>query len=561
MLKKQILFLVCIVALLFSACASTPETAPAEKIEITILAEDIPSGLDGDGPSAAIPTSQTGMYNLLEPLVYYEMAGVNEDGVQLWNFDKMEGRLAESFEYDEDTLTWTFYLREGVVGCEGQTFNADDVIYTFARAKSVSGQAPIGWFLSNVASIDNFTTAVFEGDTELGDEVKKIDDYTVQIRQSSPNKLFLPALTPWVMNPLDKETMEANATEDDPWAHEYNNNVNAPGFGAYCIENWVKDDQFVVSANPNYYRGKPAIDRIVYKKVPQSSNRVASVRSGDAQLVEHLTPKEYDSLRQTDGVSVAGVFGNENLFVHMNFLTPPFDNVLVRQAVGYAFPYDEVIATGYFGNAIKWASQVPSSYPGYYESETQYTYDPARARELLAEAGYPDGEGLEAFADSFKLAYVAEKESTLGPIATIVQTALREIGMPVELDPLPQTQYGDRQLVKKDLPFALNDQEKPIVVDAGYAMLLFFVSAESGGLNNMVNYANPDFDALYFKMLIEPDNDKRNAMLADMQDTLQENVVWLPIVEWQTQWAFSPDLEGITWHPDNSLRWVDLNMK
>jgi peptide/nickel transport system substrate-binding protein len=566
---RKLLFAYVFLALIVSACAGTatpteePDGGPPEDefVEITILAEDIPAGLDGDGPSAAIPTSQTGMYNLLEPLVYYELDGTNADGVHLWDFNNFEGRLAESFEFDEDTLTWTFHLREDVVGCEGQTFNADDVVYTFARAKSVSGAAPIGWFLSNVSSIDNFTVDVFAGETELGDEVVKVDEYTVQIRQSAFNKLFLPTLGPWVLNPIDKETMEAHATEEDPWSHEWNNNENLPGFGPYCIESWVKDEEFIVTANPNYYRGAPAIDRIVYKKVPQSSNRVAAIRSGEAQLVEHLTPKEFNALRNTDGVEVAGVFGNENLFVHMNFLSPPFDNILVRQAVAYAIPYDEIIETGYFGNAKKWEGQVPSSYPGFHRSDIQYTYDPEKAKELLADAGYPEGAGLEEFAENFKLAYVSEKESTLGPIATIIQTALRDVGMPVELDPLPQTQYGDRQLVKKDLPLALNDQEKPIVVDAGYAMLLFFVSAEAGGLNNMVNYANPELDALFAEMLVETDEPTRNEMLAEMQDLLQRDVAWLPVVEWQTQWAFSPDLQGITWHPDNSLRWVDLSAK
>ena len=101
-------------------------------------------------------------------------------------------------------LAWTLALpvlqpnlRRGVKGCGGATFNADDVLYTFARAKSVSGSAPISWFLSNVASIAGFTPAVF-GDAEakkLGNEVTKIDDYTVTIKQSAPNKLMLPVLT------------------------------------------------------------------------------------------------------------------------------------------------------------------------------------------------------------------------------------------------------------------------------------------------------------------------------------------------------------------------------
>ncbi|MCH8188912.1 MAG: hypothetical protein IIB66_09490, partial [Proteobacteria bacterium] len=171
------------------------------------------------------------------------------------------------------------------------------------------------------------------------------------------------------------------------------------------------------------------------------------------------------------------------------------------------------------------------------------------------------GEGLDQFGDAFDLTYVAEKESALGPIATFVRMALAEIGINVRLNPIPQTQYGDRQLVKKDLPFALNDQEKPIGVDAGYATLLFFVSASRGGLNNMVNYSDRLVDHLYAEAITEPDNDIRDGQLAEIQDILQEDVAWLPIVEWKTQWAFSENLKGLTWHADNSVRWYDLSLE
>ena len=125
---------------------------------------------------------------------------------------------------------------------------------------------------------------------------------------------------------------------------------------------------------------------------------------------------------------------------------------------------------------------------------------------------------------------------------------------------MPQTQYGDRQLVKKDLPFALNDQEKPIGVDAGYATQLFFVSTEKGGLNNMVNFSNDTVDALFAKAIVEGDTAVRNALLAEIQDILAEQVTWLPLVEWKTQWAFSNRIKGLTWHADNTVRWYDLSL-
>ena len=529
--------------------------------EILILAEDVPAGLNYDGPAAAIPSSQQGMVTLLEPLVGYA-DGETIGGVTLPDFETFEGRLAESWDFDTDSLTWTFNLRQGVSGCGGATFDADDVMYTFQRAKSVSGAAPIGWFLSNVASIHGFGPEVFGDDAaakELGDSIVKVDDYTVQIRQAEPNALLLPVLTIFGLLIFDKEIMEDNATEADPWSHDYVNNIGAPGFGGYCLESWAKNEQITYSAFSDYYRGAPDATRVSVRRVPQSSNRLVVLRSGQADLVTGLTPREFNSLADVDGVTVAGVTGNENLFIHMNFDVAPFDNIKLRQAIAHAIPFEQIIAAGYFGEATQWEGFVPSTYPGYTPS-AGFSYNPDKARTLLAEAGYPDGAGLDAFADSFALSYVSEKESTLGPIVNVIQTALREVGIPATLDPIPQTQYGDRQLVKRDLPFAVNDQEKPIGVDAGYAVQLFFVSPEKGGLNNMVNYRNPELDAMWSEARVDPNSVTRDAILAKIQGMLAADVAWLPIVEYRTQWAFNDKINGMKWYPDNSIRYTDLQI-
>lgn len=536
----------------------------AQAEDLLVLADDIPAGLDYDGPSASLIPTYGGIANLLDPLVYYAPGAVNDEGVQLLDFNAFEGRLAESWSYDADSLTWTFNLRKGVKGCGGATFDADDVLYTFARAKSVSGAAPIGWFLANVGSVDGFTPAVFAPDEAgaaaraLGDEVRKVDDYTVQIRQSGPNKLFLRVLTIFGLYIFDKETMEANATEEDPWSHTYANSVNAPGFGPWCLDSWDKGAGFTVTANKDYYRGAPAFDRVVLRKVPQSANRVAILRSGQARIAERLTPKEYDSLRTAGGVKVIGTYGNENLFLYVNYHVPPYDNLAMRKALAHAVPYAKIIDTSYFGKARKWPGMIPTTYPGFHKASVQYGYDPEKARAFLAEAGYPDGKGLEAFQDALRITYIAEKESVLGPTATVLQTAVRDVGIPMELDPIPQTQYGDRELVKKDMPLGLTDHVKPIGVDAAYGILLSYVTAAKGGIMNAMNYSNEAVDNALFSTLNEADDTKRAATLADIQETLMEELAMVPILEYKTHWALSDEIAGVVWHPDNALHWYDF---
>ena len=549
-------------ALSLIAAAGFSGAAYAE--DLLILTEEVPVSLNYDGATASIDTNWVGWDNILDPLVYHANGAINEDGVQLLDFDKFEGRLAESWSFDAATLTWTFNLRKDVKGCDGATFNADDVLYTFARAKSVSGAAPIGWFLANTGSVDGFTPAVFAPTDDgaaarkLGDEVKKIDDYTVQIRQSAPNQLFLKVLSIFALYIFDKETMEAHATADDPWSHNWTNNDGLAGFGPYCLNEWRKNDRFSLTANPDYYRGAAVYDRVVVKKVPQSANRVAILLSGAAQIAEHLTPKEYNTLSKAKNVSVVGVQGNENMFMILNFKSPPFDNPLVRQAIAHAVPYERIIDTSYFGEAHKWQGVVPSTYPGFHVASTQYNYDPEKSKALLAEAGYPGGAGLEAFPDSFKLTYMLERESEMGPTATILHTAFREVGINVELNPIPQAQYGDRELVKKDLPMGLTAHIKPIGVDAAYGTLLSYVSPNKGGILNSANYSSDMVDGTLYGSLAEGDNDKRNEMLAAIQEQLMKDLVVIPILEFRTHWATAASVTGVVWHPDNALRLHDL---
>ncbi len=529
--------------------------------ELLYLAEDVPAGLDFEGPSGSTNTSQVGFINTTEPLVSFAQGPVNAEGIQTLDFSKFTGRLAESWDYDEPTLTWTFHLRHGVKSCAGNNFTADDVLYTFARGKSITGSTAVGWFLPSVASVAGFTPAVLHGgDKSLGDGVKKIDDYTLQIKQSEKNALLLSVLTIYATFPYDSVEMKKHATATDPWSHQWVNNNNAPGFGPYCLERWTRDDEFVLKANPDYYRGKAAIDRVVIKRVPQSANRSLTLRSGQAQLTGRLTSREFDGLRRASGVKVGGIYGNETLFLGLNFKTPPFDNPKLRQAIAELMPYKQIASVGYSNQARKWDAHFTEVLSGYEQPATQWDQDPARAAQLLTEAGFPGGKGLEAYPDAFKLSYPAERESTLTPIATVIQSALKDGGINVVLDPLPQTQLMDRRSVKKDLPMSLGDTEKPVAPDVAYTTMLFFVSSTAGGINNLTNYSNPALDKLFYAVRGENDPAKRKPLLHDIQETLQKDLAWVPLEETKTQWAFSSKLHGLTWYPDNSLRFYDLSL-
>ena len=541
-----------------TSTTSGEPSPPASETEdqLVILGADIPAQLDLDMGAPSHINSQTGIVQLGDPLIYHVVDSTNPDGIEVANLTEFEGRLAESWEFDEEDLTWTFNLRQNVVGCDGQTFNADDVIYSYQRFKSVSGTVPVQWFWNSTASVDGFDASVFDGETELGDEVTKIDDYTIQIRQSESNVLFDPIMATYGTLIYDKETMEANATPEDPWAHEYVNNVDLPGFGPYCLESWDKGREFVVTANDDYYLGAPPIGRVVYRAVPESSSRSAALQRGEAHLIEDLSPREFAALADVEGVTVGGHFGVGSWYLLADHAVEPFDDVLVRRALAHAIPYDRLIDSIWGGGiGQKWQGLIVSNFAGYTEVPTQYSYDPDLARELLAEAGYPGGEGLDGFdSEVWNLKYVAELEAIIGPAAIIIQQALGEVGFPVELAPIPRTQFNDRKFVQLDIGFAL-DSERPLVNSAVYPAFPFWLCTS---LANWVHYCNPELDALVLQARAETDASVRQALLDEMQDMLMQDLPWIPIVEVKSQWAFASNLSGVAYHPDVSLRWREL---
>jgi peptide/nickel transport system substrate-binding protein len=552
---------------LLAACSSSDTSAgPSDPDALiksaTYLAEDVPTGFDWDGPGGVEVTTQFGINQIMAPLVRYKLVA-NDDGVLVPDFTQLEGYLAESWE--QDGLDWTFHLRSGFKSPAGNEFKADDVVYMVERAKSASGAAPIAWFMYNAGSILG-PEAVAEGATEeekkVHGEVVKIDDRTVKFTQFAPNVLFPAVLTIFALGVLDSTEMKKNATADDPWSHDFltsGDGAKRAGYGPYVLESLKTGSQAVFHINPGW-KGQtgvemPKIQQVVMNKVPQASVRVGAMKSSNGpSITSSLTSRAWDALSKDKNVKVRGYFGNLATYLMMNYKVPPFDNITLRQAIANAIPYDDIVSGVYFGQARRWKGVTPSIYPGFKEVPI-YDTDLDKAKDLLEQAGYPGGAGLEEFADAFTLHYIAERQEQLQPLGTLIQTALADVGIPLKLQPTPQSDYAKRALVDKDLPMAINDSDQPIAPDAGYAIQLYFVTGDKGGLNNMTNYSNADVDTMYLDQAKnESDVAKRDALLATIQEQIMQDVAWVPLVEVKTQVGLTLDLDGYAWEPDNNLR-------
>jgi peptide/nickel transport system substrate-binding protein len=532
--------------------AARSVTRRKARTRLIVLEEETAENLDYDGPSISIQPNANIISNLYPRLVTH---GLRRDrfGTLIPLASRFAPGLATSWH--KRGLTWTFHLRRGVRSAAGHELTADDVVWTYARAKSISGAIPFGWFIASTADI--FGPDVFKGPDfrNLHGEVTKVDRYTVRIKQQHADELFLEPLTIFGQGIFDSKEVMKHTTSADPWGHNWIGTQDSAGFGAYSLTHWQKGVSATLEAHPhaNYFRGKPHFETIVVRKVPSSAQRVAAIQRGDADVVFGLSPQEFASIRRSGKADVRSWFGNLYLQLALNYKADPWGGGgdptkarLLRQAIAFAIPYNEIIGKDYLGTARKWNGLINSSFYGAKKYPGRYTTNLARAKDLLAKAGYPGGRGLGG--PGLTLSYVAERQSTLEPVATSIQTALARIGVHITLNPIPATQFADHENLKKDLPMYLIDTEIVIGADAGYASLLQFVSTANGGQQNSENWVNDRFDALYFKQLLAHGR-TRLKQLHEMQDILMSELPRIPIVESATQMAIRKGITG--WSPDN----------
>ena len=223
--------------------------------------------------------------------------------------------------------------------------------------------------------------------------------------------------------------------------------------------------------------------------------------------------------------------------MQLSFVFPPFSleqNQKIRQAIAYAIPYDDIITDTYLGKAKRMYSPFPADNIGVAEIKT-YDTDLDKAKALLAEAGFPNGEGLEEYAESLQLFFATEVGPTIQPAALAIQDALKQIGINIELSPINQATLFPRLQVKNDIPMALDPFQVPIYPDAAYATQLDFATAANGGVNNNTLYDNPAVQELLTQAITTPLGDERDALLEEIQTILMTDLPWIPIVQTESQ--------------------------
>jgi peptide/nickel transport system substrate-binding protein len=517
-------------------------------LSLISLTDVIARGFDRDGPNTD-PGFAEAAYNTFDGLVAYPQPLT--DGAFVPNFsadvDQFVPMLATSWTQNSPKQ-WTVKLRQGVKSQYGNELTSADVVYTFARAKSVSGSASNSWFLANVGGIIGFGPVLPKAPASakvLTNEVVAVDKYTVQFNLfEESGRLFMVALADTNLTIFDSVAMKKHATASDPWSHNWGNQ-NCAGFGPYEITTYKPGTQIIYQYRKDYYRPAPKYTKIFTSAVAEAGSRVAALKTGQAQLAEYLDPADLASLQGDSSVSLVGSYTNDIAFICLNYSYAPWNlptNKLIRQAIAYAIPYDDIVNLDYLGFARRMYSQVPSTFDGYVANMT-YQTNLDKAKALLSQAGFPGGAGLNKYSSGLNFYFVSERSSLLEPVANRIKTNLASIGINITLQPLPQSEFATRQLQTGNMPMSLFDFSSPSVPSASFLTKLLYQTPSSGGLVDPTHYSNKAFDTLSTQAQ-SASGAQFTSLATQMQNTLMTDLPTIPLVEVRPVLAMTKPLTG-----------------
>jgi peptide/nickel transport system substrate-binding protein len=456
-----------------------PVRAQARKDTLLTLSEGGPNNLDVMGVGTNRPGYEAS-WNTYDRLVTY---GVKKDadGNDHYDSAKIAPELAESWDLGD--MSVTFKLRKDAKFHDGTPVTAKDVKWSFDRAVTVGG-AP--------------TFQMAAGSMQKPEQFVAVDDYTFRIDFLRKDKLTMPDLTVPSAAVINSELAKKHATDKDPWAMDWLKN-NEAGGGAFRVEKWTPGQELIYQRFDEWKSGPvPKIQRVIWRIVPSAGNRRALIERGDADISVDLPPKDVAEMANDKKLTVVGsLIESALIYLSMNVKIPPFDNVKVRQAVAYAIPYQKIMDAAMFGRGKPMFGGPGEVTRTGWPQPTPYVTDLAKAKQLLVEAGLPDGFETTL---SFDLGYAVTQE----PLCVLVQESLAQIGIKVTLNKVPGANWR-AEFSKKTLPLLAN------VFGAWLDFPEYFFYWNYHGQNSLFNdmsYQNPAMDKLIDAARFETDPKK-----------------------------------------------------
>jgi len=427
------------------------------------------------------------LFNLFEGLVK-----ATSDG-------NIEPAVAESYEVAEDASSISFKIREGITFHDGSAVTAEDIKYSLERYAQIQGEE---------SAFADFS------------ELEIVDDQTVNVVLSKPNSEFIYELTCPIL----------------PEANDADINTNPIGTGPFKFASFKPGESLVVEKYEDYWKeGFPYLDQVTFKVVTDTDSAINQLNAGTLDIYQYLTFDQAATLNQNFNILEGSVNYVQGMF--LNNAVAPFDDVRVRQALYYAVDRDLINEFLFGGKAhIIGTNMIPAA-EFYYnaDTETTYTRDLDKARELLNEAGYPDG---FEFTITVPNNY-APHEGT----AQIIAESLAEIGVKANINLVEfNTWYSDAYVDR-------NYEATVVAVDGRLAPNSWFSKNLSTASNNFTNYSNPEFDELYNKAMEAIDLDEKAGYYKEMQQLLADDAASIYVQDPANLVAVNAKLEGYVFFP------------
>lgn len=508
------------------AAPAAPAEQPAGPVKggtIVVGLQAEPTTLDSQQISDY--NSHRAAYGIYDMLLRFEDEGTN-----------VEPGLAERWEISDDGLEYTLYLRQGVKFHDGTDFNADAVKFNIDR------QIDVDHPFHNTGQF-----AYAEFTWGMVDRVEVVDPYTVKFVLKDK---FAPFLNHLAMHPAAM----ASPAAVEKYGMDFS--INPVGTGPFKFVRWTPGVEVVLEKNPDYWRGEPLLDQIIYRPIIEDQSRLTELESGGVNFMVNVPPDDLARIKGDSQYTVVEQAGMHTWWVAFNHTKEPFNNKLVRQAMNYAINKQAIVDNILKGTGQLAVSPLPPVVWSYTDDIQTYEYNPEKAKELLAEAGYPDG-----FTCDFWLPESGSGMQQPVVMGTAMQADLKAVGIDCTIQTFEWGSYLEKVIVPPDqAEFDL--MEMSWIGDNGDPdnFLYILLSGEQFPPNgyNMGFYNNEEVNKLLAEARVTLDKAQRTELYVQAQKLIAEDPPWMVIDHESQIVAMSNKIKNFKLHPTGPFRFDEV---
>jgi peptide/nickel transport system substrate-binding protein len=438
--------------------------------------------------------------------------------------------LAKSWSASTDGLTWTFQLRDDVKWSDGQPFTADDVLFTF-----------------NDIVLKKELGATGAGNFAAVQKVEAPDPNTVKFTLSRPFSA-LPSYLAYNAGILPRHAFQG---QSDPWAFTAFNKGMPVSSGPFKVESYTSGQSVTLTRNDAYFGGKPNLDKLVFKVVPDANTQVAQALSGELSIMIMDNKAAVDRVKSAAQVRVEPRQLVQYYWLSLNQTDPRFQDVRVRQAFEYAIDRNAIVSTIEKGYGKPANSPIVPAFKAYYDPshESQYPFDVTKAKQLLSDAGWtpgPDGT-LQKDGQPFSFTLDVGQRGVLQPTNELIQQNLKAVGIQTDLNSMEWNSYIQKVVVNRDYTATVNWWVYPNDPD----VFPYYHSTAAGKGFNIPGYKDPKLDDLLTRVQTETDLAKRKQAVTELQTYMADNLPYIFLWYPQEIDVINANLQGV---PDLNLR-------